>query len=122
MNWMDYATYKLLDTIHANQLVMIGMLKQLLKQEAAMAVDLTSLTSEVTNNTNETQSVIQLLQNLTTIINNIPPSNDPATQAALDQLTSVLKDNDTAIANAVVANTPAAPQAAPTVGQSGPAQ
>lgn len=82
-----------------------------------MAVDLTTITAEVTNNTTVTASVIQLLNNLTTIIKNTPPSTDPVTQAALDQLTSTLNQNDTAIANAVAANTiagPPAPAPAPT--------
>ena len=76
-----------------------------------MAIDLTKITAEVTNNTTVTASVLQLLSNLTAIIKAILPSNDPVTQAALDQLTAQLTTNDTAAAAAVVANTPAAPAA-----------
>ena len=104
-----YGNWGLLQTIHANQLVMIGMLKQLLKQENQMAIDLTAVTAEVANNTSVTSSVVTLLGNLTALIKAIPPSTDPVTQAALDQLTATLSANDTSVAAAVVANTPAAP-------------
>ena len=80
----------------------------LTQKEATLAIDLTKITAEVTNNTTVTGSVLQLLSNLTAIIKAIPPSNDPVTQAALDQLTAQLTTNDTAAAAAVVANTPAA--------------
>lgn len=105
MTWGDDES--LLETIHANQLVMLGMLRQLLKQENAMAIDLSKITAEVANNTSVTNSVVQLVQNLAAEIKAIPPSNDPATQAALDQLTATLTANDGTIATAVTANTPA---------------
>jgi hypothetical protein len=44
---------------------------------------------------------------LTALIKAIPVSTDPVTQAALDALTTTLTANDTTIAAAVVANTPA---------------
>jgi hypothetical protein len=97
-----------LETIHANQLLMIGMLQQLTKQVTLMAISLTAITAEVANNSSITQSVVTLLGNLTALIATIPPSTDPTTQAALDQLTATLTANDTTIAAAVVANTPAA--------------
>ena len=106
-----YGNWGLLQTIHANQLVMIGMLKQLLKQENAMAINLTQLTAEVSSNTDVTNSVVALLANLTQLIKNIPPSNDPATQAALDALVATLSTNDQAIAADVTANTPASSKA-----------
>lgn len=74
-----------------------------------MAISLTALTAEVTNNTSVTASVVQLLKNLTALIAAIPPSTDPVTQAALDSLTATLTGNDATVAAAVVANTPAAP-------------
>ena len=74
-----------------------------------MAVNLSSITAEVANNTSVTQSVVTLIQNLAAQIAAIPPSNDPTTQAALDQLTATLTANDSAIAAAVTANTPATP-------------
>lgn len=97
-----------LDTIHANQLLMIGMLQQILTKENTMAISLTAITAEVANNTSVTSSVVTLLNNLTALIKAIPPSTDPTTQAALDQLTATLAANDTTIANAVTSNTPAA--------------
>ena len=97
----------LLQTIHANQLEMFGMLNQIITQENKMAVDLTNMTAEVANNTTVEGSVLSLLTQLTTMIQNIPPSSDPTTQAALDALTSTLASNDAALAAAVAANTPA---------------
>ena len=92
--------------------VITGLLRQLLKLENTMAIDLTAMTAEVANNTSVTSSVVTLLGNLTALIKAIPPSTDPVTQAALDQLSSTLAANDTTIAGAVVSNTPAAPAAA----------
>ena len=57
------ACYDLLQTVHANQLVLAGKLNLLLQQEATMAIDLTSITAEVTNNTSVTQSVLALVNN-----------------------------------------------------------
>ncbi len=105
--WWDSEEDRLLRTIHANQLVIMSMLRELLKQENQLAIDLTSITAEVTNNTSVTNSVVTLLGNLTALIKAIPPSNDPVTQAALDQLTATLTANDTTVATAVTANTPA---------------
>ena len=76
-----------------------------------MAIDLTALTAQVANNTTVTSSVVTLVNNLAAQIAAIPTSTDPVTQAALDQLTATLTSNDTAIASAVTANTPAAPTA-----------
>lgn len=76
-----------------------------------MAVDLTAMTAEVTRNTSLTASVAAVVNNLVTLLNNIPPSTDPVTQAALDDLKSSLSANDDAIAAAVLAGTPAAPVA-----------
>ena len=83
-------------------------LDALLKQENAMAIDLTKLTAEVAANTTVTGSVVTLINNLAAQIKNIPPSNDPVTQAALDSLVTTLNQNDTTIAGAVTSNTPAA--------------
>lgn len=76
-----------------------------------MAIDLTALTAEVANNTAVDASIVQLVQNLAAQIAAIPPSTDPATQAALDALVTTLKANDSNIAAAVTKNTPAAPAA-----------
>jgi uncharacterized membrane protein len=98
-----------LATIHANQLIIISKLNIIINQERTMAVDFTKIQAEVTNNTTVEQSVVALLAQLTAIIKAIPPSNDAATQASLDQLTAALTANDTALSAAVTANTPAAP-------------
>ena len=91
--------------------IVIGLLNRLISQEKEMAIDLTKLTAEVANNTTVETSVVALLGQLTAIIKAIPPSTDPTTQAALDQLTATLTTNDSTIAAAVTANTPAAPGA-----------
>lgn len=77
-----------------------------------MAIDLTKLTAEVTANTTVTSSVETLITNLAAQIAAIPTSTDPVTQAALDALVATLNANDTSLANAVTANTPAAVAAA----------
>ena len=77
----------------------------LLKRENDMAVDVSALTAEVTRNSDVTASVVTLVNNLAAQIANIPPSTDPATQAALDDLKATLAANDDAIAAAVTANT-----------------
>lgn len=73
-----------------------------------MAIDLTTITAAVAKNTEVDASVEQLLANLTAMIKAIPPSTDPTTQAALEQLATTLATNNDNIAAAVVANTPAA--------------
>ena len=77
----------------------------LLKRENDMAVDVSALTAEVTRNSDVTASVVTLVNNLAAQIAAIPPSTDPATQAALDDLKATLAANDDAIAAAVTANT-----------------
>lgn len=72
-----------------------------------MAIDLTKLSAEVAANTSVSGSVLVLVKNLAAQIAAIPPSSDPATQAALDRLVSTLNANDTSLAAAVTANTPA---------------
>lgn len=97
--------YLLLQTIHANQRLMIGLLRSMLRDEENMALDLTKLQAEITNNTTVTGSVVTLVQKLAAEIAAIPPSTDPTTQAALDALTATLTANDGTIAAAVTANT-----------------
>ena len=104
MIWNNDATVKRID---ANVSAILAMVKQIAAKEAQMAVDLTAVTAEVAKNTSVTGSVVALLQQLTALIKAIPPSSDPATQAALDQLTATLTANDGTLATAVTANTPA---------------
>ncbi len=98
-----------LDLVLANQAKILNILNQLTKKENQMAIDLTTITANVAKNTDAANSAVTLLNNLTAIIKAIPPSSDPTTQAALDQLSATLDSNNTAIASAVVANTPVAP-------------
>jgi len=98
--------YKLLQTVHANQINMIGLLNRVLTKENEMAVDLTALQDEVANNSTVEGSVIALLKQLADMIAAIPASNDKATQDALDQLVASLRANDQSLADSVVANTP----------------
>jgi hypothetical protein len=101
MLWPSETIFSLLTRIDAN-------VTRLLAKETAMALDLTTLTAEVAKNTTVEGSVVTLLAQLTQIIKAAPPSSDPTTQAVLDQLATTLGSNDTAIAAAVVANTPVA--------------
>ena len=102
MFWWNKAINQKLDAILAT-------VQLLQKQETKMAVDLTTLTAEVTNNTSVTNSVIQLVQNLATQLAAIASgSGDAATQTALNALVATLQTNDSSIATAVTANTPAA--------------
>ena len=98
-----------LNAVLRNQGTIITLLNEVLQMENKMAIDLTAMTAEVANNTSVTASVEQLVTNLVAQIAAIPPSSDPVTQAALDALTATLSGNDTSIAAAVAANTPAAP-------------
>jgi hypothetical protein len=82
-------------------------LDTIIGKEVQMAINVADLTAEVTRNSSVTASVVQLINNLAAQIAAIPPSNDPATQAALDALKTTLTANDDAIAAAVTANTPA---------------
>jgi small-conductance mechanosensitive channel len=112
----DYAEYKLFDhmqaclkDIQADVHKVLTIVQSMQTKENTMAVDLTALTTEVTNNTTVTASVLALVQGLVTQIQNIPPSTDPTTQAALNALVASLTANDGQIAAAVAANTPAPP-------------
>lgn len=83
-------------------------LGQLTARENSMAIDVTKLTAELTNNTNATNAVVALVQTLAADLKAIPPSSDPVTQAAIDAAVATLTANDATIAAAVVAGTPAA--------------
>lgn len=73
------------------------------KQDTQMA-DLTGLTAEVTNNTSVTASALVLIQGFAAAL--AAAGTDPA---ALQALQDTLAANDTALSEAVAANTPAAP-------------
>ena len=105
MGWFDYGQ---LDRIELRLVRIEQKLDISLSQERKMALDLTALTAEVAHNKDVGDSVVALLKQLHDLIVAIPPSTDPTTQAALDELAASLKAHDDAIADAVVANTPAA--------------
>ena len=92
--------------------LILALIHAISKQENTMAIDLTKLTAEVAANTSVTTSVETLISNLAAQIAAIPTSTDPATQAALDALVQQLNANDTGLAAAVTANTPAPPPTA----------
>jgi uncharacterized coiled-coil protein SlyX len=104
LSWWDVATQRhwSLDTRVAALEARVAVLEKL---EKTMAIDLTKLTTEVSNNSTVTASVVALVNLLSAEIKAIPPSTDPTTQAALDVLTSTLAANDNTIAAAVTANT-----------------
>ncbi len=106
---LDFLVYSLLQRVLTNQVTMIGMLTQILTKETKMALTIDAITAAVQANTTEVGSVQTLLTQLTAMIAAIPPSTDPATQAALDALATTLGANNAALAAAVTANTPAAP-------------
>ncbi len=105
MVWWNTTVWDRLNRIDAKLDILATKLNTIIGQENKMAVDVSALTSEVTRNSSVTASVVQLVNNLAAQIAAIPPSSDPATQAALDALKTTLSSNDDAIAAAVVANT-----------------
>lgn len=76
-----------------------------------MALDLSRMQTDVSNQSTVTASVVTLLQQLKAAVDAIQ-TNDPAVQQQLDALAQAIEDNSTTLSNAVVANTPAAPGAA----------
>ncbi len=72
-------------------------------------LDLKKITADVAALTTAEGSAIALLTSLKAAVDAIPPSTDPATQAALDDLSSQIEKGTGDLAAAVVANTPAAP-------------
>ncbi len=104
---LDFLVYSLLQRVLTNQVTMIGMLTQILAKETKMALALDNITAAVAADTTVVGSVQTLLTQLTAMIAAIPPSTDPTTQAALDALATQLGANNSALAAAVAANTPA---------------
>lgn len=81
-------------------------LTTLLQGQAAMNQALTDLQAEVAANTNATQSAVALLQGLKTALDDAIAAND---MDAVVAIRDSLHANTQALADAVVANTPAAP-------------
>jgi hypothetical protein len=115
MAWFNDDELNLLENIEKRlwsaqkQLTQIAArLDQIAAKETTTMIDVTKLTAELTNNTNATNAVVALVNTIATELKNIPPSNDPVTQAAIDAAVATLTTNDATIAAAVVAGTPAA--------------
>lgn len=81
--------------------------------EHTMAVNLDGLTGEVERNTSVDESANILLAGLTEEIRKLREGADPAMQAKIDELVNKLKGSTDALAEAVVANTPADPGTPP---------
>jgi hypothetical protein len=87
---------------------LIGLVTNLQQEETAVLADLTQLMTDVTTNGTVIGSAVTLLQGLSAAL--AAAGTNPAQLAALQQQ---LESDTTALANAVVANTPAAPPPAP---------
>ena len=86
------------------------LLSLILKQESAMAIDLTKITNDVAALTSAVASAEALITAMADEIKSISGSTtDATTQAALDNLATQLENNTAGLAAAVAANTPAAP-------------
>lgn len=96
---MDPAAHMKLDKV-------VELVTQLLKGQTAMSAELDRLTTEVAETKTVTQSAIVLLGQLSDLIRQ--NANDPT---ALNALADQLDSNQADLANAVAANTPAAPPA-----------
>lgn len=81
-----------------------GKLDRILTLETHEMADLTQLTSDVAANSDAVASAVTLLQTIKSELD--AAGTDPA---ALDALSASLEANTEALANAVVANTPAGP-------------
>ncbi len=87
----------------------LDILRRLDQQGALIVADLTAITAEVQQNGDAVGSAVALLGNLSQQIRDL--STDPA---ALQALADELDANTQSLADAVVANTPAAPTPEPT--------
>jgi chromosome segregation ATPase len=95
-----------LQVISHKQDKLLTVLAEVLRQEKIMAADLTQLEAQVKANTDAEASAVTLLTQLSDMLKSA--QNDPAkVQAIADSL----KSSATALAAAIVANTPAAPGA-----------
>jgi len=81
----------------------ISLLQQ---EEDDLAIDTSKLAAQIQNNSD-------LIDTAITMLKAIPPSTDPQTQAAIDQLTTTLANKDSDLSQAFLANTPADPNQSP---------
>lgn len=93
--------------LNANITALISNLKQ---QETAMSAEMDRLTASVQRNTSVTDSALALISGLADQVRNAASSGDPA---ALNALADQIDAESQKLADAVTANTPAAPAATP---------
>ena len=86
-------------------------LDNIIQQEAEQVADLTQIQNDVAANGDVVQSAVTLLQGLKAQLDEAIASNDPA---ALAELSAALEQQTQSLADAVTANTPAAPAPSPT--------
>lgn len=73
-----------------------------------MALDISKLQADVAAEADAVQSAITLLNGLTQAIADLKnQTNDPAMQAAIDDLATTVETQKQALSDAIVANTPA---------------
>lgn len=108
-DWDQVVTKDDIRGIYPKLDLILALLHRITRQENTMAIDLTKMNAEIAANTTVTSSVVALVNNLAAQIAALS-TTDPATQAQIDALVQTLSSNDTTIAAAVTANTPAAPK------------
>lgn len=91
-------------TVDAQITEILKLLRQILKKEALVALDLSTITADIQSNSDAVDSAVELLTTLASEI--AANANDPA---AISALAAQLEAKTQALADAVVANTPAAP-------------
>jgi len=115
--WADDYIVASLQRIEARQAAMLRLLNQLVTQENRMAINLDAINAAVTQTQGVEDSTLTYVQQVVAYINSLPPSNDPATQAALDDLTAKLTAKANETAAAIAANP--VPGAAPAASKKG---
>ncbi len=94
-----------IDTVLANQRVIISMLQRVLNQETKIMATIADVQASVANETTVVGGVVTLLNQLSDLLKAAIASNDPvALQAVVDSINA----NATTLAAAVTKNTPAA--------------
>lgn len=90
-------------------IAMPDMVFGILKKVNTMALDITKLQADVAAEADAVQSAVTLLNGLTAAIADLKnQTNDPAMQAAIDDLATKVETQKQALSDAIVANTPAA--------------
>lgn len=89
-------------------IAMPDMVFGILKKVNTMALDISKLQADVAAEADAVQSAVTLLNGLTAAIADLKnQTNDPAMQAAIDDLAGKVESQKQALSDAIVANTPA---------------